>query len=133
MQTNNSVFTHVLLTVGTNFIHKKLVELAIIDENQDAEETANEDDDNEFFKSKKRPSASEFELFLDSPTDEIAIYSRFPKLQKLFIELNTPLPASTACERLFSCAGLIFRPHRCSVKDDNFENSLLVKLNKKYY
>ena len=132
MQMKNSLSTHVLLTLnlyaGINFINEKLAQLAIIGENQDAEESTSDDDDNEFFK-----SASEFELFLDSPTDKIAIYSRFPKLQQLFIELNTPLPASAACERLFSCAGLIFRPHRCSVKDGNFENSLLVKLNKEHY
>ena len=107
--------------------------MAIVEEIQDAVESTSEDEDKEFFKSKRKPSASEFELFLDSPTDEIAIYSRFPKLRQLFIELNTLLPASAACERLFSCAGLIFRPHRCSVKDDNFKNSLLVKLNKEHY
>ena len=51
------------------------------------------------------------------------------ELRQHFIELNTPVPASAACERLFSCAGLIFRPHRCSMTERNFENSLLVKLN----
>ena len=60
--------------------------MAIVEEIQDAVESTSEDDDNEFFKSKTKPSASEFELFLDSPTDEIAIYSRFPKLRQLFIE-----------------------------------------------
>ena len=48
---------------------------------------------------------------------------------EIFIELNTPVPLSAACVRLFCCAGLIFRPHLCSMKDKKFENSVLVKAN----
>ena len=39
----------------------------------------------------------------------------FPAIQKIFVELNTALPASAACERLFSIAGSLFRPARCSM------------------
>ena len=88
-----------------------------------------EDDENDFFFSKKRTSASELQLFLESNNDELTAYARWPKLRQLFTKLNTPVPASAACERLFSCAELIFRPHHCSMTDRNFENSLLVKLN----
>ncbi len=91
-----------------------------------------EDDENNFFFTKRKTSASELQLFMESHTEELPVYASWPKLRQLFIELNTPVPASAACETLFSCAGLIFRPHRSSVMDRNFENSLLVKLNKNF-
>lgn len=40
----------------------------------------------------------------------------------LSLKLNTALPASAACERLFSAAGLIFR--RAAISSHNFENQL---------
>ena len=53
----------------------------------------------------------------------------FPAIQKNFIELNTALPASVACERLFSIAGRLFRSARCSMTDDHFEHQLLLRAN----
>ena len=53
-------------------------------------------------------------------------------LKKLFVELNTALPASAACERLFSVAGLIFVPNRSSISDEHFEQQLLLRLNAKF-
>ncbi len=53
----------------------------------------------------------------------------FPAIQKIFIELNTALPASAACERLFSTAGRVFRPSRCSMSDKHFEQQLLLRAN----
>ena len=53
----------------------------------------------------------------------------FPAIQKFFIELNTALPASVACERLFSIADRLFRTARCSVTDDHFEQQLLLRVN----
>ena len=53
----------------------------------------------------------------------------FPAIQKKNIELNTALPASAACERLFNIAGRLFRPARCSMTDDYFEQQLLLKAN----
>ena len=44
----------------------------------------------------------------------------FAAIQKICIELNTALPASAACERRFSIAGLLFHPARCSMTDDHF-------------
>ena len=53
----------------------------------------------------------------------------FPAIQKFFIELNTALPASAACDKLFSIAGKLFCPARCSMTDDYFEQQLLLRAN----
>ena len=53
----------------------------------------------------------------------------FPAIQHVCIELNSALPASEACERLFSIAGRLFRPARCSMTDDHFEQQLLLRAN----
>lgn len=92
-------------------------------------------DEMDFFQTKNRTTSnttSNLRSFLDSPLDNLCDYTRWPLLRKLFIELNTPLPASAACERLFSAGGLIFRPHRSSMTDVNFENCILVKCNKDF-
>ena len=46
-----------------------------------------------------------------------------------FIRLNTPLPASAACERL-SAAGRVFVPRRGCISDKHFEQQLLAYSNK---
>ena len=46
------------------------------------------------------------------------------------IKLNTPLPASAACERLFSAAGRVFVPRRGRISDKRFEQQLLAYSNK---
>ena len=114
-----------------DFINERLESATDVGAVREAETSISslEDDENDFFFSKKKTSASELQLFLESNNDELSAYARWPKLRQLFTKLNTPVPASAACERLFSCAELIFRPHRCSMTEGNFENSLLVKLN----
>ena len=42
-----------------------------------------------------------------------------------FIKLNTSLPASAACKRLFSAAGRVFVPRRGRISDKRFEQQLL--------
>ena len=107
--------------LGVSFINKKIENLSehSVDE---PELSAADDQDEEFFATKKKASndISDLRSFLDS----LSNYARRPLLWKVFIELNTPLPASAACERLFSVGGLIFRPHRSS------RTWILVKCNK---
>ena len=38
-----------------------------------------------------------------------------------FIKLNTPLPASAACDRLFGAAGPVCVPRRGRISDKRFE------------
>ena len=93
-------------------------------------QSSTEDNEDDFFFKETPTVASELELFLENHDTDLSIFNKFSKLRQIFVELNTPVPASAACERLLSCAGLLLRPHRCSMNDQNFENSLLVKLNK---
>ena len=54
----------------------------------------------------------------------------WPLIKRLFFETNIPLPANAACKHLFSAAGHIFTPMRARIGDTNFENQLLLNLNK---
>ncbi len=121
--------------LGISFINEKLENLtdSVVDETDMS--SADDQDETDFFPTKNRGSSDNaliLRSFLDSPVDNLCDYTRWPLLRKLFIELNTPLPASAACERLFSAGGLIFRPHRASMTDVNFENCILVKCNKDF-
>jgi len=61
------------------------------------------------------------------------VLKSFPAVCNLSLKLNTPLPASAACERLFSTAGLILRPKRARLDSKNFKNQLLLRLNKRFW
>jgi len=50
-------------------------------------------------------------------------------LKNIFLELNTALPASAACERLFSVAWHVFVPSHTRMRDDHFEEQLLLCIN----
>lgn len=53
-----------------------------------------------------------------------------PLMKKLFIQYNTAVPSSAHCERMFSCAGLLFSERRGRMADLNFEQQMLLKFNK---
>lgn len=93
-------------------------------------------DDDDFFASIKKPAGQEcvkqLEGYLASKVDRKDILKSYPAVCKLSLKLNTTLPASAACERLFSTAGLIFSPRRARLDAKNFENQLLLKRNRKY-
>ena len=93
-------------------------------------------DDDDFF---ARPHSSyaprtpsdELQQYLQMPSSssETSSIAAWPALKALFIRLNTPLPASTAAEQLFSCAGLTMSSHHTSLSDELFENLVLLKKN----
>lgn len=92
------------------------------------------DGDDAFFARKKKTSSGllQLEEYLSSVSTETSSIMAWPLLKDLFVKTNTALPASATCERLFSAAGLIFTPLRARIGDKNFENQLLLKLNKSF-
>jgi len=92
-------------------------------------------DDDDFFSrplSKVLQSPPELDGYLACALDNMELLHSFPAIKKLSLKLNTALPASSACERLFSCAGLLFTSKRSRIDSVNFENQLLLKLNKRF-
>jgi len=85
-----------------------------------------------FFSSKKVRSSSKelIERFLHSDTEELALLNVFPAIKRVFVQSNTTLPSSAPVERLFSHAGELFSRKRCRLSDKNFEQQLLLQLNK---
>ena len=90
--------------------------------------------EDEFFARKKRraPMFDQLERFLSDDSEHLSGLAAYPTLRTLFVELNTGLPASAACERLFSAAGLICKPLRACIGDAVFEQQLLLKLNEAF-
>ena len=85
------------------------------------------------FKTKSKTEKHVLDMYLSSDNEHFFIFEgRCASLKNLSLELNTPLPASAACERLFSYGGMILRPHRTSLTDRHFEACLLTKLNHKF-
>ncbi|KAL0187585.1 hypothetical protein M9458_014684, partial [Cirrhinus mrigala] len=67
-------------------------------------------DDDDFFSrplSTKLQSPAELDGYLTCASDSMDLLHSFPAIKKLSMKLNTALPASAACEQLFSCAGLL--------------------------
>ncbi|KAL3992499.1 P2X purinoceptor 3 [Sarotherodon galilaeus] len=68
-------------------------------------------DEDEFFSrpiSRRLQSAVELDGYLACATDTMELLHSFSDIKNLSLKLNTALPASAVCERLFSCAGLLF-------------------------
>ncbi|XP_056435091.1 uncharacterized protein LOC130392718 [Gadus chalcogrammus] len=117
---------------GLDYIREQLEDPSI-----SAEAGSGSSDEGDFFhilkSSHKTPSATkQLDSYLAYSTDDIKILKTFPVVLKLSVKLNTPLPASAACERLFSIAGLIFSPKRARLAADTFENQLLLRMNRKF-
>ncbi len=122
----------VLYSTGFDYIKSHLKEQFVVKEG-DASHSSEED----FFSAIKQSSSQEntkqLETYLGCPGDTMEVLKSFPAVCHLSLRLNTALPASAACERLFSTAGLIFTPKRARVDSKNFENQLILKLNKGFW
>ncbi|KAJ8419169.1 hypothetical protein AAFF_G00006680 [Aldrovandia affinis] len=94
-------------------------------------------DEEDFFSALQAPqaqdSSKELDGYLAISADHMDSLKSFPAVCKLSVKLNMLLPASAACERLFSIAGLVFSPRRARLHSHNFENQLLLKMNSKFY
>ena len=95
----------------------------------------NSSDEDDFFstmKSRRSEGSGELEGYLACASESMDLLNSFPNVKKLSLKLNTGLPASAACERLFSSAGLLFTAKRARLSAENFENQLLLKMNKSF-
>ena len=68
--------------------------------------------------------------YVQTRSDDMTIIAASSVLKKLFIQLNIPLPASAAAERLFSYAGLTMSSRRTRMSNELFENLVMLKVNK---
>lgn len=100
----------------------------------DSSSTSDEED---FFSDLRHTHTQEaikqLDAYLTCAAEGVTMLTAYSAVCSLSLKLNTALPASAACERLFSAAGLIFRPKRAAISSRNFENQLLLKLNKEFY
>jgi len=71
------------------------------------------------------------QFFKDTRT-ALDMLKDYPTIFKAFLRFNTPLPSSAPVERLFSSAGLVLSPRRCSLGDKRFEKLVFLKCNSKY-
>ena len=83
-------------------------------------------------KSRRSEGTGELEGYLACVSVNMDLLNAFQNIKKLSRKLNTGLPASAACKRLFSCAGLLFTEKRARMNSTHLENQLLLKLNKKF-
>ncbi|KAJ1518802.1 hypothetical protein ONE63_011590 [Megalurothrips usitatus] len=58
---------------------------------------------------------------------------KFPRLAQLFVKYNVALPSSATVERLFWVAGVSFADLRNMLGDNNLENEVLLRVNKKFW
>ncbi|XP_073349471.1 uncharacterized protein [Pagrus major] len=120
------------LRIGLDYMWEQLEDPSI-----SADVGSSSSDEGDFFHALKRshetPSATkQLDSYLTYSTDNIKILKTFPVVLKLSVKLNTPLPTSAACERLFSIAGLIFSPKRAWLAVNTFENQLLLRMNREF-
>ncbi len=118
---------------GLDYIKHQLEEETL---NQTPVDGSSASEEEDFFASMKpthdQEGIKQLDGYLACKADDKVTFKSFPAVCKLSLKVNTALPASAACERLFSTAGLIFSPRRARMDSKNFENQLLLKLNKKY-
>ena len=69
----------------------------------------------------------EDQLLMRTTGEETASTAAWQQLKTLFIHLNTSLPASAVCERVFRCAGLTMNSHCTCMSDKLFEQLSVIQ------
>ncbi len=96
----------------------------------EATRSCSSDEDDFFSEVLKTPQAQdgseELDGYLAFSADHMESLKSFPAVCRLSLKLSTPPPASAACERLFSIAGLVFSPRRARL-------CILLRMNKRFF
>jgi hypothetical protein len=58
---------------------------------------------------------------MEDPSSELSSLFKYSNIFKLYVKLNTGLPASAAIERLFSLGGRVFTLLRANETSEHFE------------
>ena len=83
-------------------------------------------------------AVNELDSYLQEPCEEMdsdpldywkVNHIQYPTLARLANKLLAIPATSAPVERLFSIAGKVFRPERCSLKDETFERLMMIKCN----
>nr|XP_055038578.1 uncharacterized protein LOC129426347 [Misgurnus anguillicaudatus] len=120
-----------LLTTGLDYIKDHLVEISM---ENDALCYSSPSDEEDFFGSMNtsHSETGELERYLSCPSPGgMDLLHSFPQVKKLSLKVNTAIPASAACERLFSHAGLLLTAKRSRLHCKFLESQLLLKFNSK--
>jgi len=64
---------------------------------------------------------------LSDSSSDVTSLNVYPNIRKLYISLNTGLPASAAVERLFSLGGRVFSPLRARLSSNHFEMMMFLR------
>lgn len=125
------IYIFILTISGTYYIRQHIEEPSL--QPADACWSSSFDDD-DFFSvlqsCQAQDGAKQLDGYLACSADHMDLLKSFPVVCKLFPKLNTALPASAACKRLFSIAGLVFSPRRPRLNSHYFESQLFLKMNR---
>src|SRR4029434_4518031 len=99
---------------------------------QVGQHSSDEDDLFSSMKSRRSEGTGELEGYLACVSVNMDLLTSFENIKNLSLKINTGLPASAACERLFCCARLLFNAKLARMNSTHLENQLLLKLNKKF-
>ena len=96
--------------IGLDYIKRHLKDQPAVQPGDTGSQSS--DDDDFFFPIKRgrgraHENTKQLESYLANPDDAKGVLKSYPAVCHLSLKLNTALPASAACERLFSTAGLI--------------------------
>lgn len=72
---------------------------------------------------------SEIARYLADKRQNLDMLNEYPHIKSVYYKHNTTLSSSAPVERLFSQSKLIFRPQRNRLSPENFEKTLLLKIN----